>query len=360
MTLRIQENVSLAPFTTFKIGGLARYFATASSLDEVHQAIAFARDRALPLFVLGGGSNVLIADEGFDGLVLRVDLLQVVFEERADRAFVTVGAGVWWDDFVAQMVERGYAGLECLSGIPGTVGGAVVANLGAYGAECSGTLVEVRVIDLQDSEGALKTFRNEECDFSYHDSFFAKHPHRYIIVEALFSFAHAQTVRPTYRDSRFNLANLVAAIGRPPTLAEVRAEVIKVRGEKGVLSTSYQSAGSFFHMPFVTAEEYAHIRAVAQELDAEKEQRLRPWAWEQADGRYKVAPGFLLEYTPFQKGYVAGAVGISPKHTLSVITSEGARARDVAALAQAMHDAVQNIFSISLEREVKYIGAVEK
>lgn len=360
MKHRIQENVPLAPLTTFKIGGEARYFATAHSVDEVYEALAFAKERDLPVFVLGGGSNVLIADDGFAGLTLRVDITHVVFEERGGKMLVTAGAGVSWDDFVAQVVERGYAGLECLSGIPGTVGGAVVANLGAYGAECSDTLVEARAIDLQEVGGGLKVFRNEDCDFSYHDSFFGKNPDRYIIVEAVFAFEHIDAARPAYRDSRFNLADLVAAKGRQPTLSEVRDAVIKVRGEKGVLSTSYQSAGSFFHMPFVSAAEYAHIHSVAAKLDAEKEQRLRPWAWEQADGSYKVAPGFLLEYTPFQKGYTAGAVGISPKHTLSVITSAGAHARDVAALAQAMHDAVQNIFSISLEREVKYIGDVEK
>jgi UDP-N-acetylmuramate dehydrogenase len=357
----VEENVSLAPFTTFKIGGPARFFITAHSLDEVQEALAFARENSVPVFILGGGSNILIADEGFRGLVLRVAIQGVTFKEEGETVLVTAGAGVVWDDFVAQMVHKGYAGLECLSGIPGTLGGGVVANLGAYGAECSDTFVQAEALDLQEVGGAPHVFKKADCDFSYHDSFFGKNPDRYLVVQATFSFARSGVTRPSYKDSRFNLTELVAKNGRQPTLAEVREAVIKVRGEKGVLSTSYHSAGSFFHMPFVSRTTYEEIRKRAVALDAEKEARLQPWAWEQADGSYKVAPGFLLEFTPFLKGYVEGTVGISPKHTLSVITTDsGACAKDVAQLAAGMHDAVEKLFSISLEREVTYVGEVEK
>ncbi|PIR83137.1 UDP-N-acetylenolpyruvoylglucosamine reductase [Candidatus Kaiserbacteria bacterium CG10_big_fil_rev_8_21_14_0_10_56_12] len=352
----VEENVALAPLTTFKIGGPARYFVEARTLDDVREALAFARERGLQIFVLGGGSNILIADEGFDGLVLRLRFEDVEFKTTDSETLATVGAGVDWDVFVARAVARGCVGVELLSGIPGTVGGAVAANLGAYCAECSDTFVQAEVIDTQDPASALQTFTARDCTFSYHDSFFSHHPYRHIILRALFRFASDSARPQAYHDSRFNFADLTQEKGRTPTLQEVREAVIKVRGEKGVLSTSYRSAGSFFHMPFVSRATYEEVQRRARVLDAEKEAQLRPWAWEQPDGTYKIAPGFLLEYTRFQKGYARGAVGISPKHTLSVITSDGATAQEVVALACAMHDEVEKLFSISLEREVKYIG----
>ncbi len=136
--------------------------------------------------------------------------------------------------------------------------------------------------------------------------------------------------------------------------------MLSIREQKGVLEHCYQSAGSFFHMPRVSGEQYLHLMNTAISLDAEKEERLRPWAWLQTDGTYKVAPGFLLEYTPFQKGYVRGAVGISPKHTLSIINLDNATAREVAGLAHDMRDAVQKVFALALEREVQYVGMIEE
>lgn len=358
MTLR--EQVILAPLTTFKIGGPARYFVEATSLDDVRAAVRFAEERALPLFVLGGGSNILIADEGFPGVVLALALQSVTYTPQGASTLLTAGAGVAWDALVADTVAQGLAGFECLSGIPGTVGGAVVANLGAYGAECSDTFLDATILDREDPSLTPQVWTRAACQFSYHHSYFADHPGRYIVLEARFALTPTTTATPDYADSRFNLAALVAEKGRAPTLAEVREAVIAVRAQKGVLESSYRSAGSFFHMPFVSREQYEAVVRTAQILDAAKEERLRPWAWEQSDGSYKIAPGFLLEYTPYQKGYATGAVGISPKHTLSVITSDGATARDVAALARGMQDAVRNIFSITLAREVKYIGDVEK
>lgn len=358
--MTIEEHVALAPRTTFKIGGPARYFITAHSLDEVREALAFAQAEELPLFVLGGGSNILIADDGFPGVVLALALTSTTYTPAGNRVLLTAGAGVPWDALVAETVAQGLAGFECLSGIPGTVGGAVVANLGAYGAECSDAFVEATIIDTEDPSYAPRVMTREACAFSYHHSYFADHPGRYVVLEARFLLTPTTTAHPSYADNRFNLAALVAEKGRAPTLAEVREAVIAVRAQKGVLESSYRSAGSFFHMPFVSVERYREVVRIAQSLDAAKEERLRPYAWEQSDGTYKIAPGFLLEYTPFQKGYATGAVGISPKHTLSVITSEGATAHDVAELAQAMQNAVAQIFSITLTREVKYIGDVEK
>jgi len=358
--MNLRENVPLAPLTTLGVGGVARFFVEAHSSVEVEEALAFARARSLPVFVLGGGSNIVVADSGWDGLVLAPRQGDIAYEERAGAVRVTAGAGVVWDDLVAQTTERGLIGLECLSGIPGTVGGAVVANLGAYGAQVSDTFESAEVLVRGTVADAPQVFKKEACDFSYHDSMFGREPGRYVVLSATFSLAASGTSRLSYRDNRFDLSALAAASGREPSPADVRTAVLSMRAEKGMLSGIYRSAGSFFHMPFVSAQMYAQIVERARALDAEKEERLRPWAWAEPDGSYKLAGGFLLEYTEFRKGHVQGGAGISPKHTLSIINVGGASARDIAELARAMQDAVEQVFGIRLEREVEYVGDVER
>lgn len=358
----MKSNVPLAPLTTLHIGGPARYFAEAQTLEEVVQALAFARANSLRVFVLGGGSNIVIADSGFDGLVIAMRIFGITAENKGDKTSVTVGAGVVWDDFVAWTIEHALSGLECMSGVPGTVGGAVVANVGAYGEQVSDTLVHAEVLDTQDESKKVMVIKKEECDFSYHDSMFGRTNGRYIVVRATFSLSTDPTSVPSYKDNRFDMAKLSSELGHKPTQQEVRDSVLDMREEKGSLimkdRISFKSAGSFFHMPFVSAEKYSEVVQRAQELDAKKEEKLRPWAWKQSDGSYKVAPGFLLEYTKFQKGYVQGGAGISPRHTLSIINVEEASARDVAELARDMQDAVEKIFGIKLEREVEYVGNI--
>lgn len=358
--MKLQEYVPLAPLTTLGVGGTARFFVAAESLEDVIGALDFAREHALPVFVLGGGSNIVIADDGFDGLVLVPRMADITFEEQGDFVLATVGAGTVWDEFVAQAAALGYVGTECLSGIPGTVGGAIVANLGAYGAQASDTLVDVDVLDRESAKSSeVRVFEKNICDFSYHDSMFSHANGRYVVLGARFKLHRSGTSRFSYQGNRFDLAALAAVIGHEPTQEEVRTAILNMRAEKGMLVDSYRSAGSFFHLPFVSAEKYAETLEKARALDAGKEEKLRPWAWEQPGGSYKIASGFLLEYTEFQRGYARGAVGVSPKHTLALINCGDARAADIAALARAMQDAVKKLFGIHLEREVEYVGDVE-
>lgn len=358
--MRLTEHVSLAPHTTFGIGGPARFFAEAESIEDVVEAIAFARERALPIFVLGGGSNVLISDSGFNGIVIAMRMNGISHQEVDGRVLVTANAGVVWDDLVAWAVEHDFSGIEALSGVPGTVGGAVAANIGAYGAQCSDTLVSAEVIDLKEGD-SLSVFNKDDCDFSYHDSVFSREPGRYSIVRAVFALGASRVSRPEYRDHRFNL-NSFESNGKEPTLPDIRNAVLDIREQKGALCMpgreSYRCAGSFFHMPFVSAQQHEEVCSRARALDADKEERLRPWAWEQPDRTYKLAPGFLLEYTEFQKSYARGAVGISPRHTLSIINIDNAKAQDVIQLACDMRDAVENIFGVRLEFEVERVGSI--
>ncbi len=360
--MKIQEHVSLAPLTTLGVGGEARFFIEAQSIEEVIEALNFAHKQSLPVFVLGAGSNILIADDGFNGLVLALRIPDITTEVHGTLVWVTVGSGMVWDDFVVWSIENKLSGLECMSGVPGTVGGAVVANLGCYGAQVSDTFMHAEVVDTQEKNGTLKIIKKEECVFSYHDSMFGHTPGRYIIVHATFALSTDTAAIPAYRDNRFDMAMLAQNLGHTPTKSEIRDAVLTMREEKGSLimknRVSFKSAGSFFHMPFVSAEKYAHIIAQARAFDAQKEEQLRPWAWKQPDGLYKIAPGFLLEYTEFVKGYVRGAVGISPRHTLSIINVANARAQDIATLARDMQDAVEKKFGIRLEREVEYVGDI--
>jgi UDP-N-acetylmuramate dehydrogenase len=237
-----------------------------------------------------------------------------------------------------------------------------VANLGAYGAQCSDTLLSVDIIEVADDHATVRTMQKAECDFSYHDSMFGKNAGRYAIVRASFALSTVQGLQPSYRDNRFDMTTLATKLGHEPSQQEVRDAVLDMREQKGYLimdgRTSYKSAGSFFHMPFVSKAHYEDVVARARALDFEKEERLRPWAWLQEDGTYKLAAGFLLEYTEFQKGYVRGKVGISPRHTLSIINVDTASAHEVDMLARDMQSAIAKIFGVHLEREVEYIGTV--
>ena len=361
--MKIQEHVPLAPFTTFGVGGRARFFMVAQSAEEAKEVLDFAHEQKLPVFILGGGSNIVVADNGFDGVVLCMRLSGITAERQGERVVVTAGAGVAWDELVVWTIEHELFGLECLSGVPGTVGGAVVANLGAYGAQTSDTFVHAEVYDTRDPESGLKIVKKEACDFSYHDSMFGRTPGRYLVLRAVFSLSKDASAQLSYRDNRFDMTTLAAKVGRVPTQTDIRQAVLAMREEKGSLimenRLSYKSAGSFFHMPFVSEEAYERVVTKARAQDAKKEERLRPWAWRQSDGSYKLAPGFLLEYTEFQKGFVRGTVGISPLHTLSIINVGDARTEDIVRLARDMQDAVERVFGVRLEREVEYIGEVE-
>ncbi|HEY2323632.1 MAG TPA: UDP-N-acetylmuramate dehydrogenase, partial [Thermoanaerobaculia bacterium] len=185
MTVTVEQHVPLAPFTTIGIGGPARYFVRAVDIDVLREAIDWARDRSLPLFILGGGSNLLISDAGFDGLVIHVDLRGVTVQAEDEYAMVRVAAGEVWDDFVALAVSRGWAGVECLSGIPGSVGATPIQNVGAYGQEVSETIARVEVLDRRD--GLVKTLTNWDCRFGYRSSLFKNYERdRYVVAAVTF------------------------------------------------------------------------------------------------------------------------------------------------------------------------------
>jgi UDP-N-acetylmuramate dehydrogenase len=347
--MRIQENVPLAALTTLRVGGPARYFLEARNIEEVQAGVQFAHSRDLPLFVLGGGSNVVVADAGWPGLALKVSLAGI--EESADSGAVRfeAGAGEEWDKLVARAVARNCSGIECLSGIPGSVGGTPVQNVGAYGQEVSQTIESVLALDLRD--GQLHELCAEACGFSYRGSIFnSSERGRYIILRVTYALTPGGEGRIEYADLKRHFAGW----RKTPGLAEIREAVRKIRASKGMLITpgdeDSRSAGSFFKNPVVAAAQHRDLekRAAARGLQIP--------AYPALESQKKVSAAWLVEHSGFGKGYDAGRAGISRKHALAIVNRSEASAADVVALEEAIQQRVEEIWGIRLEPEPVFVG----
>ncbi len=346
--MQIVEHVPLAPLTTLQVGGAARYFATAVTAAEVWQAVDWAKSRQLPLFVLGGGSNLVIADTGFPGLVLHIGISGVERLSEDGKQVFEAGAGVAWDALVAQAVAANCAGLECMSGIPGTVGGTPVQNVGAYGQEVSETIAEVQVLDLRD--GQLRSLCNEACGFAYRSSIFNTGERgRYIILKVKYALEAGGEPTIHYRDLQAYFASLPATTR--PTLADVREAVRKIRLSKAMLivegDEDSRSAGSFFRNPVLDAAEYERVAASAGGTLP---------SYPAPGGRCKIPAAWLVENAGFHKGYTRGHVGISRKHALAIVNRGGATAAEVIALQDEIRRAVQEKVGVALVPEPVFVG----
>jgi UDP-N-acetylmuramate dehydrogenase len=353
--MRMEENKPLASYTTFGIGGPARWFAEAASEDEIVEATAWAREQGVALFVLGGGSNLLVADAGFDGLVLRVGLHGISIGsaepggEASGQRIYRAAAGEDWDSFVQRTVEDNCAGVECLAGIPGTVGGTPVQNVGAYGQEVASTIERVRAFDL--AGRSFVEFSAAECGFAYRSSRFNSTDRgRYIVtrVDYRLTLGGAPTLR--YADLLQAMQD-AAPEGKQPSLVDVARVVRRVRLGKGMLlvdgDQDCRGAGSFFKNPVVSDERAGEIAASCSEMP--------PW-FPAGVGHVKIPAAWLIEQAGFAKGYALGAAGISSRHTLALINRGGASAQDVLALAGQINAAIEARFGIHLEMEPVLVG----
>src|SRR5271167_3092392 len=346
----IREQVPLAPLTTLGVGGPARYFVEACSEGEVVEAVEFARSWQLPLFVLGGGSNLVVADAGFAGLVVKVGITGLSWSTLSERIVLfTACAGMDWDALVAEAVEANRGGLECLSGIPGTVGGTPVQNVGAYGQEVSETIREVRALDLRSMQ--TKMLSNADCGFHYRSSIFnTTERERYVILQVSFALREGATPGISYPD----LQKFFAGHADEPTLAEVRAAVREIRHRKAMLivpgDDDARSAGSFFKNPVVT-------QAFFEELTSRLESRsLQLPSYSAAEGFRKLPAAWLVEHAGFAKGYAKGAAGISRKHALAIVNRGGATAAEILALKDEIQGRVHDKFGIQLVPEPVFVG----
>jgi len=340
----IQDSVFLASYTSLKIGGLAKHFVVVKTEDELDGVCGWAKKESVNTFVLGGGSNILISDKGFDGLVIVVDIKGRDYKtDSSGQVLATIGAGENWDDFVNETVKKNYAGVECLSGIPGKVGASAVGNIGAYGQEVSEIISEVKFYDT--SKKCFETYSKEQCEFSYRDSVFKKSKDN-IVTAVTFRLKEGGEPSLKYKE----LAEKF--VDQKSTLTQVREAVLKLRASKSMLLDNNDpnsvSAGSFFKNPLVNNAVFEGIKERHEEVPN----------WSQPDGQVKLSAGWLIEKSGFSKGYICknGKVGLSQKHALAIINRGGANANDVVEFSKAIQEKVQSSFSVKLEPEVVFVG----
>lgn len=341
-----RRDVRLADLTTLGVGGPAAAFVRASTPADVDAVHRWCEERRTPLFVLGGGSNVVIADDGFAGCVLQIGITGTAVSEDGGDTLVTAGAGEAWDPVVADTVARGLAGLECLSGIPGSVGGTPIQNVGAYGQEVANVIEQVTVYDR--TRGVEDTLPAAHCGFSYRMSRFkAADAGRFIVCGVTFRLRPgAPSV--SYPDV---VASLEGEGLAAPTLGDVRRIVLAIRRAKGMVvdgrDPDSRSVGSFFMNPVVSAGVRERVGAIAGE---------RAPAFAMSDGRVKLPAAWLIERAGFRKGEGDAAVGISSKHPLAIVNRGGATARDVLRLAARIKRGVVNRFGVWLRPEPIFVG----
>ena len=332
----------LSKYTSLRVGGPATKIVQVATEAEIIAAVEEAGDT--PILIMGGGTNVLIADKGFNGTVIRISNNSVQSEvDACSGATLTIEAGEDWDIFVQTTIDRGFAGLETLSGIPGTVGAAPIQNIGAYGHEVAEFITRVRTFDRQEKE--LKTFTNSECQFSYRNSYFKAHPGRYVVLDVQFQLRIGE-----FSDA-ITYLELAKKLGIDPgdkaPVTATRAAVLELRASKGMLLSPDDhdswSAGSFFTNPIVSQQAADALPNAAPK-------------WPLNDGRVKVSAAWLIENAGMHKGDEVGGARISTKHVLALTNSGDATAADIAELAKRARDHVKEIFGITLEAEVNLIG----
>jgi UDP-N-acetylmuramate dehydrogenase len=349
----LREKVPLAPFTTLGIGGPARYFAEAASERALAAGVRFARARALPLFILGGGSNIVVADGGWPGLVLRVAIRGIQTSVKGDEVTLTAGAGEEWDPLVALSVANDWAGLECLSGIPGRVGATPIQNVGAYGQDTSESLLRIEALDLETCE--MVEMSAGQCEFGYRTSRFkTRDRDRFVITGVTYLLKSGGSPAVRYAE----LERYLAASGTgDPGLKEVREAVLAIRRRKAMVidpaDADSRSVGSFFVNPVIDREELPEI--------AERARRLAPSevampTFPAPENRVKLPAAWLIERAGFYRGFTHGNVGISSKHALAIVNRGGGNAREVIELADMIRARVLDCFGVRLTPEPLFIG----
>ncbi|MGW4276556.1 UDP-N-acetylmuramate dehydrogenase [Streptomyces seoulensis] len=348
--MQVLHDAPLAPLTTFRLGGPATRLITATTDAEVIDAVREADAAGTPLLVIGGGSNLVIGDKGFDGTALRI----------ATRGFALSGttlelaAGEVWSDAVARTVEAGLAGVECLSGIPGSAGATPIQNVGAYGQEVSATITEVVAYDR--TAGETVTLTSAECAFSYRHSRFKDQPERYVVLRVRFQLEDAGGLSAPVKYAETARVLGVEA-GDRVALATARDTVLKLRAGKGMVLDPEDhdtwSAGSFFTNPILTDTAFAAFRAQVRERLGEG---VEPPAYPAGQGRTKTSAAWLIDKAGFTKGYGSGPARISTKHTLALTNRGGATTEDLLALAREVVAGVRDAFGVTLVNEPVTVG----
>jgi UDP-N-acetylmuramate dehydrogenase len=343
--MRTRTDVPLAPMTTLRIGGPAARLAEVEQEDDVRDAVRDADERGESLFMLGEGSNIVVGDQGFPGLVARMRIRGIAVRVVAGAVVVDVGAGESWDALVARAVDEGWEGIACMSGVPGLVGATPIQNVGAYGQEVSDTITGVRVFDRD--VGQFVDMEPAACAFGYRASLF-KRASRWIVTRVRFAFAGGGHDVVRYAELARSLS---VPEGRPAPSRLVRETVLALRRAKGMVLDAGDpdsvSAGSFFVNPVVDGARVAIIEAAAGEP---------PPRFAGGNGRFKVPAAWLVERAGFPRGWGNARAGVSRKHALALVNRGGATARELLALAHAIRDGVRARFGVVLEPEPVLVG----
>ena len=354
--LLIKDHIDLKPFTTLNLGGSADYFCECTSVSEIKEGLRFARKKNIRHHILGGGSNTIFSDTGFSGLVLKIDLKGISFEDNGKYVIARVKAGEDWESFVRSTVEKGYGGLECLSGIPGSVGATPIQNVGAYGQEVKETIVSVNVLEKETMEE--KEFITKDCQFSYRTSRFkSQDAGKYIVTEVTYRLTkngrpviHYPEVKKIIEAS-VNLSSL--SDGRE-ALEAVRNIVLSLRRKKSMVidpnDMNTRSVGSFFLNPIVGDDILSHIASTWKKIGDGSE--VPAFSFE---NKKKIPAAWLIEKSGFKKGYKQNGVGISENHTLALVNYHGTTAA-LLELAEEIRSGVHSVFGIHLELEANVIS----
>jgi UDP-N-acetylmuramate dehydrogenase len=377
--MKLQENIPLAPLTTLGVGGQARYYLEAPDRLDVISAAQFAKNEKLPLLVLGSGSNLVVADAGFEGVVVKIGpggfsvtypdsdpgkgaitvavggadggcpmIRAVPYRVGRTDCVIRAEAGESWDDIVETALRYNAAGIECLSGIPGTVGATPVQNVGAYGQEVAETIEEIDVLDRTVMD--VRTLKNAECGFGYRSSRFnTTDRDLYIILSVTFRLRWNGEPNLRYAD----LQRVFGARARP-SLQQVREAVLQIRRSKSMVldpdDENRRSAGSFFKNPVVPVK-------VFEQLDDRLRSRgLAMPSYPAAEDMRKLSAAWLVEQAGFYKGYSSGAAGISTRHSLAIVNRGGATAAEIVALKNEIQTRVMSEFGIELTPEPVFVG----
>ena len=340
MSLQIEERVNLAKYCTFQTGGEARYLVRAKSEIEVKEAASFAAQNLLPLLCLGGGSNVLIDDRGFSGLVIINELKGREYQQSNGEVTLICGSGEVLDEVVEETVAKGYWGLENLSAIPGTVGATPIQNVGAYGVEVSELILRVEAIDLE--SGEKKIFSNQECNFGYRDSYFkSADGKKFFITKVFFTLKENSAPKIAYADLQKYFSD------NTPTLSEVRKAVATIRSQKFPDWKKVGTAGSFFKNPFISVAEADRLRAVYPELPV----------YEMGSDIVKIPLGYVLDKLCGLKGYQVGNVGLFQAQALVLVNYGGATTDEIKNFAAEITEKVFAKTKIVINPEVTFIIA---
>ncbi|PIQ80345.1 MAG: UDP-N-acetylenolpyruvoylglucosamine reductase, partial [Parcubacteria group bacterium CG11_big_fil_rev_8_21_14_0_20_41_14] len=317
--MKLEQKKKLSDFTTIKLGGEAREFVSCDSVEEIKEALQYAKEHNLETWILAGGSNTVFKDEGFDGLVIKIHLKGMSFDEKGGFVFAVVASGENWDDLVFECVKRGLAGIECLSGIPGSVGATPIQNVGAYGQEVSDVIEKVRVLDRETLEE--KEFLASECGFGYRASRFkGKDNGKYIVLEVVYRLIKNGAPQIGYPELEKQIQE---KFDGKPSLQNVRDLVLELRKRKSMVldknDPNSVSSGSFFTNPILTQKQF---EALQKRNSRHKGYDEVPF-YDAGGNKIKVPAAWIIEHAGFTKGYQKGSAAISENHSLALVNHGG-------------------------------------